>query len=149
MASGHRKPLYADLFKPPPKPKIEIPASWTSTSTSSWTHSLLSCDSSSSSSGFTTPLCSDLASSASDDEDGGGDFMGELTRQMAEECMLQEEDEQFEAHDSDQNCRNDINSSNSSRMPSIQVFGNSIFYSLGLRKEEEEDDYDDDALIFL
>lgn len=56
---------------------------------SSSNQSSSSCDSSSS--GFSTPFGSELGSSETED----GDFIAELSRQMAE-CMLQEEEEEDE-----------------------------------------------------
>ncbi|XP_051142625.1 uncharacterized protein LOC127259366 isoform X2 [Andrographis paniculata] len=97
-AQQRKKPLFADLFKSPNRNTVaekgqqniaaaaSNPASWSSGS--SWNHSFLSCDSSSS--GFSTPPYSDLGSSGSEDD---GDFIEELTRQIAER-MLQEDDEE-------------------------------------------------------
>ncbi|XP_057789892.1 uncharacterized protein LOC131006771 isoform X2 [Salvia miltiorrhiza] len=75
--------LYADLFKIEENREnsSSIMPQWRSPSSSS------ACDSSSS--GFTTPFGSELGSSESDD----ADFAAELSRQMAE-CMLHEEDEE-------------------------------------------------------
>lgn len=71
--------LYADLFK---QEEIRDNSSaWRSPSSSA-------CDSSSS--GFTTPFGSELGSTESD---GGADFAAELSRQMAE-FMLHEEEEE-------------------------------------------------------
>ncbi|KAL8548873.1 hypothetical protein ACS0TY_007946 [Phlomoides rotata] len=76
-----RKPLlYADLFKPRKKGEQNLTQKCEEWSTTS--------NHDSSSSGFTTPLGSELGSSESDD----GDFIAELSRQMVE-CMLQEDEE--------------------------------------------------------
>lgn len=90
MASDHEKKpmLYADLFKRPQRQDnmVMISSSTSSSSTNQWS----SCDSSSSS-GFSTPLYSDLSDQ--------GDFVAELSRQMAECIMLQEEEEEEEEQD--------------------------------------------------
>lgn len=90
--TNHRKPLlFSDLFKNRKNTAMEklehqdhVLASGSSSSSSS-TQFLSSWDSSSS--GFSSPPYSDLGSSEADD----ADFITELTRQMAE-CMLQEEE---------------------------------------------------------
>ncbi|KAL3850630.1 hypothetical protein ACJIZ3_012512 [Penstemon smallii] len=95
-----RKPavlLYADLFKThkhnnlTPPPHLMSPSDFGSGSSS--TNPSSSCDSSSSE--LSSPFGSELDSSESDD----GDYMAELTRQMAE-CMLQEEEEEEAAQNS-------------------------------------------------
>lgn len=86
--TNQKKPLlFSDLFKTHGTTSAPEPLKLESSScSSSSTHFLSSYDSSSS--GFSTPLHSDLES-----EDG--DFIAELTRQMAE-CMLDEKDEEEE-----------------------------------------------------
>ncbi|KAI3461557.1 hypothetical protein Pfo_018220 [Paulownia fortunei] len=85
--------LYSDLFKCHRNKVLEkeqqnnaISKLEEGSSSSSSSNQSSPCDSSSS--GFSTPLYSDLGSFESED----GDFIAELTRQMAE-CMLQEEEE--------------------------------------------------------
>lgn len=90
--SNHRKPLlFSDLFKNHRNTAMEkdvvISASSASASSSSSSTQFLSSWDSSSSSGFSTPLHSDLGSSEGND----ADFIAELTRQMAE-YMLEEEE---------------------------------------------------------
>ncbi|KAK6138002.1 hypothetical protein DH2020_028256 [Rehmannia glutinosa] len=81
--------LYSDLFKCD-REKEEEAIVISKTEGSSWSSSSnQSSPCGSSSSGFSTPLYSDLGSSESFDD---GDFIAELTRQMAEH-MLQDEDE--------------------------------------------------------
>lgn len=95
MASDHEKKpmLYADLFKRPQRQDnmVMISSSTSSSSTNQWS----SCDDSSSS-GFSTPLYSDLSDQ--------GDFVAELSRQMAECIMLQEEEEEEEQDNTAANC---------------------------------------------
>ncbi|XP_057772391.1 uncharacterized protein LOC130991974 isoform X2 [Salvia miltiorrhiza] len=93
--SNHRKPLlFSDLFKnhrnSAPLEKEQHDAAIISASSSSPSSSstqFLSSWDSSSSSGFSTPLRSDFGSSEGDD----ADFIAELTRQMAE-CMLDDDE---------------------------------------------------------
>ncbi|XP_041990186.1 uncharacterized protein LOC121741485 [Salvia splendens] len=86
--TNHRKPLlFSDLFKnhyPNEKHHMITPSA--SSPSSNSTQFLSSWDSSSS--GFSTPLRSDFASSDGDDSD----FIAELTRQMAERMLDDEED---------------------------------------------------------
>lgn len=97
--SNHRKPLlFSDLFKnhrntamekeQQHQQQLDVVISASSASSSSSSTQFLSSWDSSSSSGFSTPLHSDLGSSEGDN----ADFIAELTRQMAE-CMLEEEEE--------------------------------------------------------
>ncbi|KAK4441091.1 hypothetical protein Salat_0444000 [Sesamum alatum] len=89
---NERKPLlFSDLFKSHRTTVVSKLEGSSSSSSSSWN---LSSSGDSSSSGFSTPLYSDLGSSEGDGDDG--DFIAELTRQMAE-CMLQEEKEEENA----------------------------------------------------
>lgn len=100
--SNQRKPLlFSDLFKNHRNTSMEkeqqqqhlnVVISASSSSSSSSSTQFLSSWDSSSSSGFSTPLHSDLGSSEGDD----ADFIAELTRQMAE-CMLEEEEEETAA----------------------------------------------------
>ncbi|XP_042042585.1 uncharacterized protein LOC121787794 isoform X3 [Salvia splendens] len=84
--NNHRKPLlFSDLFKNHQNDKDQRGAASASASTSSSNQFLSSWDSSSS--GFSTPLRSDFGSSEGDD----ADFIADLTRQMAE-CMLDDEE---------------------------------------------------------
>ncbi|KAL8516259.1 hypothetical protein ACS0TY_014789 [Phlomoides rotata] len=85
--NNQRKPLlFSDLFKTHVNTSAPEPSKLEGTScSSSSTQFLSSYDSSSS--GFSTPLYSDL-------ESDDGDFISELTRQM--ECMLQENEEEEE-----------------------------------------------------
>lgn len=85
MAFVPKKPLlYADLFKNDHEYRSFSSSSSSSSSLNSSSQSLL-CDSSSS--GFSTP-----PDSGSLESEDGGNFIAELTRQMAE-CMLQEEED--------------------------------------------------------
>lgn len=100
--SNQRKPLlFSDLFKnhrntsmekEQQQQQLDVVISASSASSSSSSTQFLSSWDSSSSSGFSTPLHSDLGSSEGDD----ADFIAELTRQMAE-CMLEEEEEETAA----------------------------------------------------
>ncbi|KAG6436213.1 hypothetical protein SASPL_101098 [Salvia splendens] len=84
--NNHRKPLlFSDLFKNHQNDKDQHGAASASASSSSSNQFLSSWDSSSS--GFSTPLRSDFGSSEGDD----ADFIADLTRQMAE-CMLDDEE---------------------------------------------------------
>ncbi|KAG6415048.1 hypothetical protein SASPL_122449 [Salvia splendens] len=91
--TNHRKPLlFSDLFKNHyPNEKEHMITSSASSPSSNSTQFLSSWDSSSSS-GFSTPLRSDFASSEGDD----ADFIAELTRQMAERMLDDEEDPAYE-----------------------------------------------------
>lgn len=83
---GRKTLLYADLFKPRNKGDQNLSQKCEEWSTSSYRSSNFD----SSSSGFTSPFGSELGSSESED----GDFVAELSRQMAE-CMLQEDEEEI------------------------------------------------------
>ncbi|KAK4408593.1 hypothetical protein Sango_0440300 [Sesamum angolense] len=93
--------LFSDLFKPHTNTvMLKLEGSSSSSSSSSSSNLSSSCDSSSS--GFSTPLYSDLGSSEGGDDEG--DFIAELTRQMAE-CMLQEEEENADVNHVFEVCR--------------------------------------------
>ncbi|KAK6137756.1 hypothetical protein DH2020_028508 [Rehmannia glutinosa] len=121
--------LYSDLFKCD-REKEEETIVRTKTKGSSWSSSSnQSSPCGSSSSGFSTPLYSDLGSSESFDD---GDFIAELTRQMAERMLQDEDEDEDEEKDTvgnssvkNNNLKNGSNSGPASvddRIPPIQVY---------------------------